>query len=103
MDDMSNEDVLSLAAARAARAKALIESDLVQEAFASLEQAYTTAWRSTTIEDVSAREKLFLAINIVGKVRDHLNSVVSNGTLAAAELKALADTAERKKHWNEVR
>jgi hypothetical protein len=48
---------------------------------------------------VSGREKLFLAINIVGKVRDHLTAVLSNGKLAAAELKALADTAERKKRF----
>jgi hypothetical protein len=40
--------------------------------------------------------KLFLAINIVGKVRDHLSKIISNGKLAAAELKALAEVAERK-------
>jgi hypothetical protein len=42
---------------------------------------------------------LFLAINIVGKLRDHLASVVANGKLAQAELKELAQTAERRKRF----
>lgn len=99
---MSDEDELSKATARAARAQALLGNELLQEAFDGLEQSYTLAWRSTNIDDVSAREKLFLAINIVGKVRDHLNTVVSNGKLAASELKQIADVAERKKHWHQV-
>nr|WP_249127798.1 hypothetical protein [Bradyrhizobium lablabi] len=75
----------------------MLDDELLVEAFKGLETSYTSAWRNTTIDDVSGREKLFLAINIVGKVRDHLNKVVSDGKLAAAELKALAETAERKR------
>lgn len=97
-----SEDILSQAASKAARAQSLLGNELLTEAFEALEASYTAAWRATTIDDVSAREKLFLAINIVGKVRDHLNAVVSNGKLAAAELKQLAETAERKKRFGLV-
>lgn len=96
---MTDEDALSRAATRAVRAQSLLDNELLLEAFSGLEDAYTKAWRATTIEDVSGREKLFLAINIVGKVRDHLNAVVSNGTLAAAELKDLAETSERRRRF----
>jgi hypothetical protein len=48
---------------------------------------------------VTGREKLFLAINIVGKVRDHLASIVANGKLAQAELKKLAQVAERRRRF----
>lgn len=96
---MSDESALHKASAKAVRAQNLLDNELLAEAFKGLEEAYTTAWRSTTIEDVSAREKLFLAINVVGKVRDHLTSIVTNGKLAQAELKELADTAERKKRF----
>ena len=65
------------------------------EAFHGLEDSYIAARRTTTIDDVGARKKLFLAINIVGKVRDHLTAIVTNGKLARAELKELAQTAER--------
>lgn len=96
---MTDEIALNKAQARAARAQRLLDDELLVEAFTSLEGAYTAAWRSTTIDDVSGREKLFLAINVVGKVRDHLQGVVNNGKLAAAELKQLAETAERKKRF----
>jgi hypothetical protein len=77
----------------------LIDNELLTEAFHGLEESYTTAWRVSTIDDVVAREKLFLAINIVGKVRDHLTAIVANGKLAQAELKELFQVAERKRRF----
>lgn len=99
---MTDEIKLQKDAAKGVRAKELLEHDLLAEAFASLEQAYTQAWRLTTIDDVTGREKLFLAINVVGKVRDHLTSIMTNGTLAATELRQLAETAERARRWEQV-
>lgn len=99
---MIDEGKLDLAAARAVRAGDLLANDLLAEAFKGLEDAYTSAWRSTLIDDTAGREKLFLAINIVGKVRDHLQAVVNNGKLAAAELRILAETAERPRRWQDV-
>lgn len=96
---MSDESVLERAAARAVRAKALLDDEILSEAFAALEMSYVAAWRATTVDDAAGREKLFLAINIVGKVRDHLAGVVANGQLARAELKELAETAERRKRF----
>jgi len=96
---MTDEDTLSQAASEGARARQLLENDLLAEAFKGLEESYTAAWRSTTIDDVAAREKLFLAINIVGKVRDHLSAIVTNGRLAETELRQLAETAERKRRF----
>ena len=99
---MIDEDKLSIAAAKAVRASDLLGNDLLTEAFKGLEEAYTAAWRATNINDVSDREKIFLAINVVGKVRDHLQSIVTNGKLAQAELTALAETAERKRRFGIV-
>jgi hypothetical protein len=96
---MSDESKLDQAAAKAVRAQQLLDNELLTEAFKGLEDSYTAAWRATTIDDAGAREKLFLAINIVGKVRDHLTAVVTNGKLAQAELKALAEVAERRKRF----
>lgn len=97
-----NETQLGEAVNKAMRAQDLLDNELLNEAFKGLEDSYTTAWRSTAIDDVAAREKLFLAINIVGKVRDHLTSIVSGGKLAQAELKELARTAERRKRFGIV-
>jgi hypothetical protein len=100
---MTNEDQLHIAVGRAARAETLQRDELLTEAFQSLEDAYIAAWRRTTIDDVTGREKLFLAINIVGKVKDHLSKVVSDGKLADAELRQIAQTAERKRTWPEIK
>jgi hypothetical protein len=97
-----NETQLGEAAAKAMRAQDLLNNELLNEAFKGLEDSYTSAWRATGIDDAAAREKLFLAINIVGKVRDHLTSILTNGKLAQAELKELARTAERRKRFGSV-
>lgn len=96
---MSDESGLDQAVTKAARAQELLDNELLTESFRTLEENYASAWRATTIDDVARREKLFLAINIVGKVRDHLNAVVANGKLAQAELKELAQVAERRRRF----
>ena len=96
---MNDENRLDQAAVKALRAQELLDNDLLREAFDGLEDTYAAAWRATTINDVAAREKLFLAVNIVGKVRDNLAAVVANGKLAQAELKELAQVAERRKRF----
>src|SRR5882762_10296624 len=94
-----DEIQLHEAAGKAVKAEALLSDQLLAGAFTSLEEAYGRAWRATTIDDVVAREKLFLAINIVGKVRDHLGAVIADGKLAQAELNELTRTAERRKRF----
>ena len=96
---MSDESGLDEAVTKAARAQELLDNELLTESLRTLEENYASAWRETSIDDVAGREKLFLAINIVGKVRDHLNVVVANGKLARAELKELAQVAERKRRF----
>jgi hypothetical protein len=99
---MSDELKLSQVAAKGDRAASLLGNDLLSEAFKGLEDSYSAAWRATLIGDVSGREKLFLAINIVGKVQEHLQLIVNNGKLAAAELRQLAETAEAARRWENV-
>lgn len=94
-----SDDRLHSAITRASSASNLLNDELLAEAFKSLEDSYIAAWRATKIEDQTGREKLFLAINVVGKVRDHLGSIVNNGQFAQAELNDLIQTAERKKRF----
>jgi hypothetical protein len=96
---MNDENRLDRAAAKALRAQELLDNELLTATFRGLEENYTSAWRASTIDDVAAREKLFLAINIVGKVRDHLAAIVANGKLAQAELKELMQTTERRRRF----
>jgi hypothetical protein len=99
---VADEYKLQDEASKGVRAKLLLENELLIDAFKALEDSYAKAWRSTTIDDVSGREKLFLAINIVGKVREHLTAVVASGALAKKELDQLATLSERKKRFGIV-
>jgi hypothetical protein len=87
---MSDEIALNRAAERAARADALLRDELLTEAFQTLDRDYMTAWRLTGPRDTEARERLWQAVQIVGKVRDHLTNVVNGGKLAHRELAELA-------------
>ena len=79
-------DKLEAAITRGARAKELLTNELLQEAFTRLEADYISAWRQTPARDTDARERLWQAVNIVGKVKDNLTTILSNGKLAQREL-----------------
>lgn len=81
-----NEDKLETAIHRAARAEALLRDEILTGAFDKLEADYIAAWRISPVRDVIAREKLWQAVNIVGKVKEHLSKIVAGGTLAKAEV-----------------
>lgn len=87
---MADEIELTRRVSRKARAEALQRDELLIEAFATLDADYIQAWRQTHINDTVARERLWQAIQIVAKVRDHLRIVVDQGKLAQKELDALA-------------
>jgi hypothetical protein len=95
----TDEIALNRAAERAARAETLLRDELLAEAFDILDQEYVKAWRATAARDDDARERLWQAVQIVAKVRDHLASAVANGKLAQRELN---DLAERKKRFGMV-
>jgi hypothetical protein len=81
-----NEDKLEHAVSRGAQAEALLRNELLVEAFDRLDFEYVKAWRVTPARDTIAREKLWQAVNVLGKVREHLTGMIANGKVAQAEL-----------------
>jgi hypothetical protein len=79
-------DKLAAAIERGARARALLENELFRDAFKTLEDDYTAAWKTWPAADTAGRERLWQAVNVLGKVRDHLARVVADGKLAQREL-----------------
>jgi hypothetical protein len=96
---MPDEIALTKDASRGIRAKSLLENELLTEAFQALEDSYIAFWRATRPEDELGREKAYIAINVIGKVRQHLQTVVNDGKLAQAELNKLRDDFDRKKRF----
>jgi hypothetical protein len=83
------DDKLQTAIGRGARAQELLRSELLQEVFAKLDAEYVAAWRRTLARDSDARERLWQATQIVGKVKDHLAIIANDGKLAQRELDEL--------------
>lgn len=88
---MSDELKLRKDAERGSRAQSLLDSELIAEAFENLEAEYVKHWRSSTaLNDVQGRDRLWQAVQILGKVRSHLEMVAADGRMAATELSRLA-------------
>jgi len=71
-------------------------------AFESLEQAYFKAWRESDAKDEHGRQNLYLAANIVSKVRDHLRKISDDGKLAEREIEEIRKFGEPKKRFGVV-
>ena len=93
---MADETALVRDMARGDRARALLESELLAEAFEALPKAYFDGWRNSPPRDTDGREKLWQAAQIVGLVRNHLEAVMANGGLAKRELDEIARVGERR-------
>ena len=87
------DDKLEAAIARGARAQELLGSETLKEIFAQIESDYIEGWRRTSARDTDARERLWLAVQVVGIVKDHLVIIANDGKLAQAELDRLANFA----------
>jgi hypothetical protein len=88
-----SDDKLQTAIGRGARAQELLRSELLQEVFAQIERDYIAGWRNTSARDTDARERLWLAVQVLGLVKDHLVIVANDGKLAQAELDELVGRA----------
>lgn len=69
--------------------QAEIELQRTKEAFDLLKREYIAAWETTPLRDTEGRERLWQAVQIVGKVENHLISVMANGRVAERDLKYL--------------
>jgi hypothetical protein len=92
---MSGEIKLNADLARRAAAEALLQNDILQEAFARLEERYVEEWRVSQFRDTDARERLWQAVNVLRKVKDHLAKLVADGKLAQREIEQLTEKRKR--------
>lgn len=99
---MSDPVRLAQDEARGMRAERLLADELLVGAFDRLEADYIAAWQASKYNDTDGRERLWQAVQIVGKVKAHLASVVTDGTLAKAEIAQIERMGERKKIFGVV-
>lgn len=91
----ADEHKLNRAVDRQAKAEALLRNELLTEAFADLEQRYMQEWQLTNFRDTDARERLWQAVNVLRKVKDHLGKIMADGKLAQKEIDQLTEKRKR--------
>lgn len=94
---MVDEDKLLTDSTRAMRAQQLLQDTMLQEAYATIEANLVAAWIGSDARDDDGRKRCWDAVQANRNHKDFLDRVVSGGKLAQAELKMLAEAAERKK------
>lgn len=77
-------------AQRARDAEELLDNPLLAEAFDKIESSYMNEWRQSKLPDLEERERLWLAIQVLGEVKRHLRVVVENGVVAQRDIDRIA-------------
>ena len=67
-------------------ARQLLDNKLLKESFINLKNTYQKSLFQTGVNEHEAREKLWLAYNIVEKVESNLAEIVNTGKLASKQL-----------------
>ena len=69
---------------RLSHAKNLLNDELFVEAFDVTRQELLNRWEHSNQDDVQARESIWLALQILSKLRIHIESVMTTDELAKA-------------------
>lgn len=75
---------------RGARAERLLNDPLFKESFALVEQAIHEAWAAAPIRDREAAHELKLQLHLLASVRANLEQALSDGKVAAEEIRRLS-------------
>src|SRR5688572_7067626 len=80
---MSHEQDIFLAK----RAQHLLEDEVLTQAFADVRAAIIEKWEGSPIRDSEGQHELKLMLRLLTEVRGNLELAVTNGKLAAADLR----------------
>ena len=79
-------DVLETEIRRGEHAAQLLNDELLQEAFATIEKELTNQWANSPARAADDREKLWLMLKLLSRVQLHLQSTLETGQIAQATL-----------------
>lgn len=77
------------------KAKQLLDDPLLKEAFEYLTEQYKTEIFNTSYNDHDQRQVLWMAYNMLDKIKGHLVSVMETGKLASSELENLTRQSKK--------
>ena len=81
---------------RASQVKQILENELFKESFDSLKKIYSEALlERTSVHESEAREKLWIAYQVLGKVEQHFKEILETGKLAEKQLADFQESKEK--------
>lgn len=86
MSNDTEEQQLRRELDRSQRAREVLDNPLYQEAIGSLRDQLRAEWVNSPARDTEGRERLWLAINLLGKVEQHLSQTLQTGQMARIQL-----------------
>ncbi len=84
-----SDDPLGDRIARGKRAAQLLGDPLLEELLGEIEATLITAWTITKPDETEARERCWMTLRTVTKLRDMLERVKANGSVAQLDLDRL--------------
>jgi hypothetical protein len=84
-----SDDKLHDRLTRAARAQEIVESDLFKEATQTIERDLIAAWKLTPLRNTEDRERLWQAVQLIGKMSEFFLAAISDGKIAKRQLDEL--------------
>lgn len=81
-----DEGRLAQQRARGEAADQLLKHELLAEAFQRIESVYLDAWRNSTTFDTELRERTWMAVQLLGDVKQFLINTVRTGEVATKQI-----------------
>jgi len=79
------------------RARECLENEAFIWAFEGYEKELTEAWRTSPARDVEGREKIFLTLHLLNKLKDKITQSLETGKLADLEIQHKRSLMDRAK------
>lgn len=84
------------------RAKEVLENEAFISVFTDTEQDLITAWKNSPVRDLEGREKIFLTLQMLNKLKQALTTSLETGKLAQLEIERQKSLIDRAKTiWQE--
>ena len=81
---------------RSSQAKQILQNELFKESFETLKKIYSEALLDrTSVNENEAREKLWIAYQVLGKVEQHFKEILETGKLAEKQLADFQKSKEK--------
>jgi hypothetical protein len=95
--NISNEAQLRSEVTRGQRALELLENELLIEAFTTIDENLTEAWKNLPDGQEGQLEKLWITQKLLKSLRGHIESVALTGKMASLTLEANRSIAQKLK------